>query len=143
MAYANGRVPRSALRRAYKFNNGTYALLATTTARDFKRLKAAAKKQLGRNIGIPAPAGAYRSYATQASMHHAGSKDGTYADRVRWGLNPNSVVAIASAGYSTHGLGKSVDIIGTPMDDKFLALAKKYGFTRTFGSRDPNHFGHA
>jgi hypothetical protein len=142
MAYANGRVPARALARVQKTAIG-YMRLEKKTARDYKRLKAAAKKTLGRTISIAGPFGAYRSYSVQQGMHHAGSAAGTAKDRIYYGLNPNSVVAIAGAGYSTHGYGKSVDIVGTVMDDKFLALAKKYGFTRTFGSRDPNHFGHA
>lgn len=136
----NGRVSRAALARVQKGPLG-WMHLERRTARDFKRLRAAAKRRLGRRISIAAPAGAYRSYATQAAMKHAASSRGTWRERRHWGLNPNSTASLASAGYSTHGYGKSVDIVGTPIDSKFKALARAYGFRLTIPG-DPNHFGH-
>lgn len=114
--------------------------LSKSTAARFKLLKTAAKKQLGRSISIAQPAGGYRSAAVQNAMHHAGSSAGSKAERARWGLNPASIVAIASHPYGTHESGTRVDIVGTAMDARFIALAATFGFVREFGSADPNHF---
>lgn len=116
--------------------------LSTKTARAWKRLQAAAKSKLKRNIAIAGPAGAYRSAAVQNAMHQAGGPSGTRAQRIRWGLNPASSVSIAAHPGGSHEKGTRVDIVGTPIDAAFLKLAKQYGFTREFGAADPNHFEH-
>jgi LysM repeat protein len=138
MAYANGRIPASDLTKVQA--NTT---LSKPTAVAWFALKAAAKKELGRTISIAGTAGGggYRSYAMQDAMHNA-SISGNAALKARWDLNPNSSVPLAAAGGSTHGLGTRVDIVGTVMDQKFFDLAKRFGFTREFGPRDPNHFMH-
>jgi len=91
--------------------------------------------------------GAYRDFFTQGDM------------RTRpwlYGLSSYSTVNIASAGYSTHGFGNAVDIgsfpparnlnaygsTGAARRKWVLANAGRFGFTRTFGENDPNHFGH-
>lgn len=136
MPYKNGRLPKSALT---EIQPG--AFLATKTARAWKQLVAAAKKNLGRSISAANPAGAYRSAAAQHAMHLAGAGDDILA-KLHWGLNPHSTVAIADDPWGTHQDGTRIDIIGTPIDARFLALAKKYGFSREFGAKDPNHFLH-
>lgn len=132
----NGKLPATALTTV----QGTIQL-STPTATAYRALAAAAKTRLGRTISIATPEGGYRSYSVQAAMHDAGAH-GPASARIKWGLNPNSTVAIAAAGYSSHGLGTRVDVVGSPMDSAFLNLAKTYGFTREFGASDPNHFEH-
>lgn len=135
MSYPIGHLPASALAQVQA---GIY--LAKPTAARYRALQAEAKSKLHRIISIAQPAGGYRSEADQDAMHHAGSAAGTAAERARWGLNPNSTVAIASHPGGTHETGTRVDIVGTPIDAAFLALAAKYGFVREFGAADPNHF---
>lgn len=112
--------------------------LAKTTAARFLLLKAAAKKQLGRTIAVAAPGGGYRSWAVQDEMRRA--SQGNTALAAKWHLNAHSSVPLASPGYSSHGFGTRVDIVGTPIDQAFLNLAARYGFKREFGGADPNHF---
>jgi hypothetical protein len=85
----------------------------------------------GTTIVIPIPAGGYRSYAMQVDMR---------LHPERYNLNSSSTVPIAAPGYSTHGWGTAVDIVG---DQKWAVRnASRFGFSRPFGTRDPNHFQH-
>lgn len=118
---------------------GSIALAKKTAAR-YKLFKAKCKSLHGWNISIAQPAGGYRSEADQNAMHHAGSRDGSRAQKIRWGLNPNSTVSIASHPYGTHETGTRVDIVGHVIDAELLRIAQHYGFIREFGSNDPNHF---
>jgi len=91
--------------------------------------------------------GAYRDYWTQNDMR---------VHPALYGLSSYSTVTIARAGYSTHGLGTSLDIGSFPPASRLSAYgtqgvvrrswvlknAESFGFTRTFGESDPNHFGH-
>jgi hypothetical protein len=112
--------------------------LGDGTAKAYLGLKRAVKLHLDRTIRIAAPAGGYRSYAVQSAMRTA-SLHGTKADKAKWGLSSSSTAVLAEAGTSNHGLGICVDIVGTPLDSAFFALAKTYGFTRPLQG-DPNHF---
>ncbi len=112
--------------------------LAKRAAVDWKMLKIAAKKRLGRTISIASPGGAYRSWNVQSEMFY-GSR-GNVRLAKKWGLNPRSSVPLAGPGTSSPGVGTRVDIVGTAMDESFLHLAKQFGFTREFGPADPNHF---
>lgn len=134
MAYPNGQLPASALTTV----QGTIQL-GSKTARAWKRLQAAAKSKLGRQISIAGPAGGYRSLAVQRSMRIAFF--GTAADKRRWGLSLTSTVAPSLAGGSRHGDGLALDVVGTPLDRAFLLLAEQYGFTRPW-TTDPNHLLH-
>lgn len=115
--------------------------LSVKTARAWKRLKAAAQSKLGRTITIARKAGAYRSVAVQRAIKKA-FDSGNAAEREAWNLDPESTAEPATPGYSNHGLGIALDVVGTPIDHAFLILAKKYGFTFPFGSGDPRHAVH-
>jgi hypothetical protein len=109
--------------------------LANGTANAWKRLQAACKAATGLDLWIASPAGAYRDYFTQGDMHVHPEK---------YGLNPNSTVPIAAAGYSTHGYGTRVDIgsFSGARATWLLAHASEFGWYREFGANDPNHFAH-
>ena len=104
--------------------------LSNLTARAWYAMKAAAA-QAGVTLTIALPDGGYRDYATQVDMH---------VHPAAHGLNPNSSVPIAPAGYSTHGTGNRVDIAGGQA--WALLHAAQFGFTREFGAADPNHYKH-
>lgn len=129
MAYQNGQLPPSALTRVQDNMS-----LANTTARAWFNMKEAAAKD-GINLTIAAKAGAYRDLSTQRDMK---------ANPDDWNLSTESAVALAGPGYSTHGFGQAVDIAAwsTPKLNWMESKGRKYGFTRTFGPRDPNHYGH-
>lgn len=131
----NGRLPSANLVTAQKG-----ILLSTPTATAWRQLVVKAKSTLGRSISIAEPAGGYRSFATQHAMQQA-SLHGTVAEKKAWGLSTTSTAALADAGQSPHGLGICVDIVGTALDERFLDLAKTFGFTRPIAG-DPNHFQH-
>lgn len=114
--------------------------LSVNTAIAWQQLVPAARSGLKRNISIAPPAGGYRSFAVQKTMQSV-SKTGTTAEKRFWGLSTTSKAALADPGNSNHGLGVCVDVVGTPIDAAFIALAKKYGFTRPLPT-DPNHFQH-
>jgi len=139
MAYPNGRLPASALTKVQ--SPDTY--LSKPTARAWKRAQAALKKRYP-NAAIAhgrQGSGGYRSFGVQDAMRDA-SVSGRAA-RSAWGLNPNSSVALAAAGSSSHGMGTALDLSTVvPINDWVLSTMRQYGFTRTFGSSDPNHFGH-
>jgi LysM repeat protein len=115
--------------------------LGKVAAADFRSLKAEVKRKLGRTIAIAGPAGGYRSEAVQHAMHLAGAGSSAAA-KVRWGLNPRSTVAIADHPLGTHEDGLAFDVVGTPLDSAFLAIALKWGFKLQFPGRDPNHLRH-
>lgn len=117
--------------------------LANHAANSYERMVAAALAH-GWTITIALPYGAYRSYAVQDGMHHAGSSAGTAAERRKYGLNPYSTVSIASAGLSSHGFGTRADLLfnGAMPNAAQIAFAATFGWTREFGAADPNHFMH-
>jgi hypothetical protein len=108
--------------------------LANSTARAWEAMVDAAKAD-GITLAIVRPAGAYRSYFVQGDMKKNPSA---------YNLSTASSVAIAGPGYSTHGLGNAVDVSACTGARLawMLKNGPRFGFTRTFGARDPNHFGH-
>jgi len=141
----NGRIADSELTPVYG------GQLANATAAAWLAMVAAASRDGvslviagGTSIG---GSGAYRNLFVQGDMK---KRPWLY------GLSSYSTVRIASAGYSTHGFGTSLDIGSFPPARSLnaygnagrsrrawvLANAAKFGFTRTFGEADPNHFGH-
>jgi hypothetical protein len=145
MASANGRLTDSELTAVYG------GRLANTTAVAWLNMVAAASRD-GVSLVIAGGnseggSGAYRDFFVQGDMKvHPGM----------YGLSQYSTVSIAAAGYSTHGFGTAVDVGSFPparnpqaygaegqtRRDWVLANATQFGFTRTFGEADPNHFGH-
>jgi hypothetical protein len=141
----NGRLTASELTAVYG------GQLANATAAAWLAMVAAASRA-GVSLVIAGGnseggSGAYRDYFVQGDM------------KVRpwlYGLSQYSTVSIAAAGYSTHGFGTAVDIgsfpparnpraygdAGMSRRDWVLTHAAEFGFTRTFGEADPNHFGH-
>lgn len=115
--------------------------LSVKTARAWARLKAAAKSKQGRTIAIAQKAGAYRSIATQRAIQKAWDAHSPEA-AAEWNLDPDSTVRPANPGYSPHGWGTTVDIVGTVIDRDFRALAAKYGFTFPYPDSDPRHAIH-
>ncbi|MGY4859499.1 D-alanyl-D-alanine carboxypeptidase family protein [Cryobacterium sp. AP23] len=123
--------------------------LSNTAAAAWNAMVAAAAKD-GVSLVIASAGtgnGAYRDFFTQVDM------------KVRpwlYGLSVYSTVNVAAAGHSTHGMGNAVDIgsfppasntrlygdAGATRRDWVLKNAHRFGFTRTFGEADPNHFGH-
>lgn len=110
--------------------------LANVAAKSWFNMKAAAAKDgvtLTIAIGYNG-SGGYRDYACQVDMP---------LHPVLYGLQDNAV-NMATAGYSTHGEGLAFDL-GSMTDAKLAWMLKngpKYGWTRTFGTADRNHFGH-
>lgn len=81
------------------------------------------------NITIAPPLGGYRSYAQQAALK---------ANPKAYGSSlPSS--AIASAGYSTHGLGENADLVGDTIAD-LVGAAHDYGFAQRDAVGDPHCF---
>jgi len=125
--------------------------LANVTAEAWVAMVAAASKSgvslVIAGATIAGGSGAYRDYFVQGDMK---KRPWLY------GLSTYSTVNIASAGYSTHGFGNALDIGSFPPERNLraygsdgearrewvLAHAAEFGFTRTFGESDPNHFGH-
>lgn len=109
--------------------------LANDTATAWLAMVAAAAKS-GIELWIAKPAGAYRDWDMQGNIANK---------------NPDSTIAVASQGLSTHGYGTRVDVgsfgpnfgtAGVRRRAWLLEHAHKFGFTREFGEWDPNHFVH-
>lgn len=130
----NGKLPASALVSV------TGVKVACNTANALKRAIAGTKTR----ITIAAPGGGYRSWSYQNAMYLA-SISGNAALKKKYNLNPNSSVALARPGQSSHGFGTRVDLqfngSGRPTQAQINYMAK-FGFTREFGAADPNHFKH-
>jgi D-alanyl-D-alanine carboxypeptidase. len=133
---ANGRLTSTELTLVQRGTMNIY--LANVAARAWTALKAEYDRaHPGESLTIAAPVGGYRSYSVQADMH---------VNPSRYGLSAYSTIPIAPAGYSTHGDGMAVDIAGAslagPRKTWLLKNASRFGFTRQFGDRDPNHYRH-
>jgi len=136
MGFKNGYVPASAL----TVIDDSGARLAIPQARAYKRAIAALRKRYP-SARVAGKYGGERSYSVQEAMH-AASVSHSAALKAMYNLSTVSTVPLARGGYSTHGLGTSFDLVGAPINDWVLDTLRKYGWTRTFGTRDPNHFGH-
>jgi hypothetical protein len=116
--------------------------VSNVTSRAYRRAKAYWFDQ-GVHMTLAGPGAAYRSYAVQSEFWHAAH--GNVALARKWGLNPNSHVAVASAGYSSHGTGDRVDLLfngsSSPTTEQIRVMAF-FGWVREFGAADPNHFQH-
>ena len=133
---ANGRLTATELTLVQRGTMNIY--LANVAARAWTALKAEYDRaHPDESLTIAAPVGGYRSYSVQADMH---------VNPSRYGLSAYSTVPIAAAGYSTHGDGMAVDIAGASLAGTrktwLLANAARFGFTRQFGDKDPNHYRH-
>jgi hypothetical protein len=124
--YRNGYVPDSALVTVEDNDQ-----LTEPAASAFLAMKADAAKA-GITLSIVEPAGAYRSFFVQEDMH---------ARPWLYNLNPANVVTLAKPGYSSHGFGDRFDCAAAALP-WVLANGSRFGFTREFGAKDPNHFMH-
>lgn len=93
----------------------------------------------------PAPGvgSGYRSLEVQEQFWRATHGDKTAARLVQ--LNTSSSVKVAAPGGSSHGWGDRIDLLFDGSQEPTstdLNLAKRFGFTREFGSADSNHFEH-
>lgn len=134
--------PNGRLTEAELVHVSAVETLDVLTARAYRHLIIGGHAE-GVKIALASPGAAYRSLAVQAEMREGSL--GNVALAKKWGLNPNSSVPLASPGYSSHGTGTRVDLLfnGSSWPSAaHLALAAKFGFTREFGSDDPNHFKH-
>lgn len=127
---ANGQLLASELK---SIGNGMR--LSIRTANAWLAMVAAAARD-GVQLWAAAPNGAYRDLAAQRVMVKQGSYSG---------------IAVAPAGYSTHGWGTIVDVgsfgsafgaAGAERKKWLLAHADKFGFHRPWPESDPNHFAH-
>lgn len=120
----------------------TVETLSVITARAYRHLVIDAKKA-GVTVTLASPGAGYRSFKTQDEMRRGSLGDRKLA--AKWDLNPDSSVPLAAAGYSSHGYGTRVDLLfngSSSPSAAHIKLAKAHGFTREFGSDDPNHFEH-
>lgn len=127
----NGRLTQSELA---PIGRGLY--LANNAATGWLAMVVAAAKDGVDLWPAEGNAPAYRDYDLQSNIS---------------GLNPDSGVQVASAGFSTHGWGTRIDIgsfgprfgaDGSRRRSWLLEHAHKFGFKREFGENDPNHFAH-
>lgn len=111
--------------------------LANVTAQAFRNMSNACFAETGRYLSIALPAGGYRSFWLQGDMRTNPNRWSLY------NLNPLSLVPLAQPGYSNHGLGLAVDVANwSVMKVWVLANMGRFGFSRPFGIRDPNHLLH-
>lgn len=120
----NGRIPAGDLVTIQG------AQLTQPTAAAWALLVAAAAK-VGVKIWIT-KGGGYRDLEAQRALEKSASG-----------------IAVARPGFQTHGWGDRVDVgsfgpkfgaEGVAREKWLLANAARFGFTREFGSKDPNHF---
>lgn len=105
--------------------------LIATAAAAFFAAKAAAAHD-GVTLSIVEPAGAYRPFSVQEGMYYRPED---------YNLNPKNSLKGASPGYSTHGWGNRWDVNSAGLN-WMIANGHRYGWTREFGTADPNHFKH-
>lgn len=119
---------------------GTQLLNSTATA--WRKLAMVAQLDDGTKIRpVDSYGSGYRSWAIALDYYRAGQGDA--AATARCGIDPKMQVSIAYPPGS-HGGATRIDMLfnGHSPTDKDIALAKRYGFTREFGTRDENHFQH-
>ncbi len=109
--------------------------LAHRAAAAFRMARTAWYGEGGGGSCIVEPAGAYRDYNTQYNMKHG------IPSLAYWNLNPASKAGLASPGTSTHGTGTRFDATGG-FNNFMLRRGRAFGYTREFGSNDPNHWKH-
>lgn len=117
----NGKLPQSELTTV-----GQGMFLNHATAESWTRMVQECRQATGITLQITAPYGAYRDFAAQKHMVD----------------HPQGPVSIAPPGYSTHGLGTTVDISNyAPTYAWLKANAPRFGFTQQF-AKEPWHWRH-
>jgi hypothetical protein len=111
--------------------------LANVTAQAFRNMSNAYFAATGRYLSIALPAGGYRSFWLQGDMRTNPNRWSLY------NLSRISIIPLASPGTSNHGLGLCADVADWAAAKAWvLANMHRFGFTRPFGIRDPNHLLH-
>jgi hypothetical protein len=117
--------------------------LITGAANAYRALVAQAAHEHCAIKPAPGVGSGYRDLECQELFYRASHGDKKAADAVHF--NTASTVKVAAPGGSSHGWGDRIDLLfdgsQTP-DAADLNLAKRFGFTREFGSADSNHFEH-
>lgn len=137
MSYPVGALPRSALTLV----QGTDTYLATKPARAYKRAIKAVRKKYP-DAKIYGRYAAYRSAALQNAMAAASRTPRGSAQRAKYSISSVSTVPVAYHPGGSHEDGFCFDLGGAPINDWVLSTLRAYGWTRQFGSSDPNHFRH-
>jgi LysM repeat protein len=138
MSYENGKIPAADLTTV-----AVGVQLVHGAANAYRALVAAGAHE---HISVkPAPGvgSGYRDIESQELVWAAWNGDKAAAAKVH--LNTSSMVKPAAPGGSSHGWGDRIDLLFDGSQDPTAAdlnLAKRYGFTREFGSADSNHFEH-
>ncbi len=104
--------------------------LIATAAASYLAMKAAAARDRVA-LAIVEPAGAYRRAWIQNDM---------VDHPERYNLNPASTILFGRYGQS-HGWGNRIDVNSAALP-WMLRNAARFGWTREYGTRDPNHFKH-
>lgn len=123
----NGRLAEDGIRLVTVEDNDQ--LIATAAASFFAMRAAAARDRVA--LSIVEPAGAYRSAWVQNDM---------VDHPERYNLNPKSLIKFGRSGQS-HGWGNRIDVNAAAVP-WMLANAARFGWSREYGARDPNHFKH-
>jgi nucleoid-associated protein YgaU len=134
----NGRLPASDL--------ATVAVgvrLITGAANAYRALVAQGSHEHVAIKPAPGVGSGYRDLELQELFYRASRGDRAAIEQVHF--NTSSTTKVAAPGGSSHGWGDRIDLLfdgsQTP-DAADLNLAKRFGFTREFGSADSNHFEH-
>jgi hypothetical protein len=127
MAYANGRLPRSALGEITRAANGDRAYLRKDVARLFLAMNAESVRRYGVTLRATSGRVAYRTYAEQQYF---------------WNLylSGNGNLA-ARPGTSNHGLGTTIDFATPQMRAIVDKIGAKYGFAKRW-SDAPSEWWH-
>jgi hypothetical protein len=123
----NGRLSEDGIRLVTVEDNDQ---LIATAAASFFAMRAAAAAE-GVTLSIVEPAGAYRSAWVQNDM---------VDNPGRYNLNPKSIIKFGRSGQS-HGWGNRIDVNSAAVP-WMLRNATRFGWSREYGARDPNHFKH-
>jgi len=116
MAYANGRIPQSALRSITRAVNGEQAYLTPEPAAAFMAMNAESERDYGVTLRVSSARTAYRPYADQEYfwdqyLHHGGN-------------------LAARPGTSNHGWGTAVDLATPQMRSIVDKIGHRYGWAK-------------
>jgi hypothetical protein len=127
MAYANGRLPKSALAPITKAANGEQAYLRKDAARAFMAMNAESERRFGVTLRVTSARVAYRPFADQEFF---------------WDLYQHHGGALAAVpGTSNHGLGLAIDLATAQMRKIVDQIGAKYGFAKKW-SDAPTEWWH-
>lgn len=116
MAYANGRIPQSALRPITRAVNGEQAYLLPEAAAAFMAMNRESERDYGVTLRVSSARTAYRSYADQEYF---------------WNLYVSGRGNLAARpGTSNHGYGLAVDLATPPMRKIVDKIGRKYGWAK-------------